>query len=141
MTTDPTTEIAAAELDEDQSAVWAVLLDLYQAYLDSDRPRLEAHIADECTLFDSAQPSMMTKADLQRVRSDEPSTDPRPYALPATNPIIRIWDDTALEVHSLGALFEDESLNQTLRCSSVLRRVDGRWLIVHHHEELLTAKA
>ena len=84
----------------------------------------------------------MTKAVLQAARRTPPASDgaappPRPLALDASEPQVRVWDGWAVETHRLDARFEDGSLDQRLRCSSMLRLVDGRWLIEHHHEELL----
>ena len=128
-------------LSGEQQAVFDVLLDLYACYLVKDRARLEAHLADDCTLFDSSAPELMTKAMLQAARRTPPSADaappPRPVALDASDPQVRVWDGWAVETHRLDARFDDASLDQRLRCSSMLRRVDGRWLIEHHHEELL----
>lgn len=43
-------------MDDDFAAVWTVVTDLYRSYLDSDRPRLEAHLAEDCTLWETAAP-------------------------------------------------------------------------------------
>jgi len=124
-------------VDDVSAAVWTVVTDLYRAYLDSDRPRLEAHLAEDCTLWETAAPSLRTKSDVQAAHHDRPPDEPQPLDLIATNPRIRVWGDTASETHELRAVFPDASLDQQLRCSSVLRRTGGRWLFVHHHEELL----
>jgi hypothetical protein len=136
----------SGQLAGDEQTVFDVLLDLYSCYLDNDRDRLEAHLAQDCTLFDSSAPELMSKAELQAARrtapvSDGPVSDapaaPRPVALDASEPQVRVWDGWAVETHRLDAHFDDASLDQRLRCSSMLRMVDGRWLIEHHHEELL----
>jgi len=128
-------------LSGDEQAVFDVLLDLYACYLENDRDRLEAHLADDCTLFDSSAPELMSKAELQAARRTPPvSSDvpaPRPVALDASDPQVRVWEGWAVETHRLDARFDDPTLDQRLRCSSMLRLVDGRWLIEHHHEELL----
>jgi ketosteroid isomerase-like protein len=135
-----TESTGTTELSAEQEQVWAVLTDLYRAYIDGDRPRLEAHLADGCTLFDSSDPELMTKGSLQAARRDPEAAaaSPRPIALQPSRPTVRIWDGFAVETHVLDAIFEDPSLNQHLRCSSMLRRDGDRWLIEHHHEELLT---
>jgi len=128
-------------LSGEEQAVFDVLLDLYACYLDNDRDRLEAHLADDCTLFDSSAPELMSKAELQAARRIAPIADAapssRPVALDASEPQVRVWDGWAVETHRLDARFDDSTLDQRLRCSSMLRWVAGRWLIVHHHEELL----
>lgn len=140
-------------LDGEAARVWAVLTDLYDAFLEGDRDRLEAHLQTGCTMWDSTIPGLRTKEQLQAGRADaEPVGDPAaaagsphpdypaPVALDATEPVVGLLGvDAAWETHLLAARFDDESLDEQLRCTSVLRRdVSGTWRVVHHHEELLT---
>lgn len=129
-------------LSGEAARVWAVLTDLYAAYLEGDRDRLEAHLAAGCTMWDSTIAVLRTKEDLQRGRSEGVSSDayPEPTALEASEPVVGLLsDDAAWETHVVAARFDDASLDELLRCTSVLRRDDtGTWVVAHHHEELLT---
>ncbi|MCU1536906.1 MAG: hypothetical protein JWP82_1257, partial [Humibacillus sp.] len=74
--------------------------------------------------------------------ASEPVGDayPSPTSLEAVDPVVGLLGpDAAWEAHVLRAGFDDPSLDEQLRCTSVLRRrpADGRWAVVHHHEELL----
>ena len=123
-------------LTAEQQDVWSVILDLYAAYLEGDRDRLESHLAAGCTMWDSAIPELRTKEDMLAARADgAPTRTVQPYALEATEPVVRVWGDTAYECHLLHAAFTDASLDERLRCTSVLRKIDGGWKYVHHHEE------
>lgn len=151
--------------DGEEGRVWAVLTDLYEAYLAGDRDRLEAHLAPGATIWDSTIPVLRTKEDIQAGRvgaapsedashgdpDPEPDPDPEsdpgrtadypaPVGLEATMPVVGLLgDDAAWETHLLAARFDDPSLDEVLRCTSVLRRDGGgTWRVVHHHEELLT---
>jgi ketosteroid isomerase-like protein len=53
-------------VDDDSAAVWTVVTDLYRAYLDPDRPRLQAQLAEDCTLWETAAPSLRTKSVYER---------------------------------------------------------------------------
>lgn len=145
-------------LDGEAARVWAVLTDLYAAYLEGDRDRLEAHLAAGCTMWDSTIPTLRTKEQLQAGRAnaepaevdpaapvgdgpDRPTTDyPAPVGLDASQPVVGLLGvDAAWETHLLAARFDDASLDEVLRCTSVLRRDGGgTWRVVHHHEELFT---
>ena len=127
--------------EHDKSLIRGVVQDLYAAYLDGDRGRLEAHIDASCTLWDSAVPELRTKSDLQAARRDVPPTGPQPIDLVASGWQIRVWDDTACESHALTAVFPDDTPPQYLRCTSVMRRIEGIWKFVHHHEEVLGGTA
>lgn len=132
-------------LSGEAARVWAVLTDLYAAYLEGDRDRLEAHLAAGCSMWDSTIAVLRTKEDLQRGRSEKIPSDPtdaypEPTSLEASEPVVGLLsDDAAWETHLVAARFDDASLDELLRCTSVLRRDDtATWVVVHHHEELLT---
>ncbi len=153
-----TTTTSREPLGQSEAEVFAVLQDLYEAYLAGDRPRLEAHLDEGCTMWDSTLPSLRTKADLQAATTgtttpsdaggrapEEPAASappsyPSPVTLEATEPVVGLLgEDAAWEAHVLLAGFDDPALDEQLRCTSVLRRrpEDGRWVVVHHHEELI----
>ncbi len=146
-------------LEGEAARVWAVLTDVYTAYLEGDRDRLESHLAAGCTMWDSTIPVLRTKEDLQASRvnaeptevdpvaavadsadSDSDSDYPAPVDLDATEPVVGLLgNDAAWETHLLAARFDDGSLDELLRCTSVLRRDEGgTWRVAHHHEELLS---
>lgn len=126
---------------DDAAAIRTVVQDLYATYLDGDRVRLEAHIDASCTLWDSAVRELRTKADLQAARRDTPPQGPQPVDLVASGWQIRVWGDTAVESHELEAVFAGDTPRQYLRCTSVMRRIEGDWMFVHHHEEVLSGSA
>lgn len=138
---DTTQQDTAQQQNTDVTAIRGVVEDLYAAYLDGDRGRLEAHIDASGTLWDSAVPELRTKADLQAARRDTPPSGPQPIDLMASDWQIRVWGDTALESHALVAVFPGDTPRQYLRCTSVMRRIDGDWRFVHHHEEVLSGPA
>ena len=127
------------ELTPDQTAVWRAVTDLYASYLDGDRQRLESHLAPDCTMWESARPELRTKTDMVRARESgaPPPAGPAPHTLDAQPLVISVVGELALEAHTLRALFTDSTLDQTLRCTSVLSRVGEQWCFIHHHEELL----
>ncbi|MEO6998947.1 MAG: nuclear transport factor 2 family protein [Terracoccus sp.] len=152
-TTDIATDVVS--LEGEAARVWAVLNDLYAAYLEGDRDRLESHLAAGCTMWDSTIPLLRTKEDLQagRVNAEPAEVDPAaavagsrdpdypaPVGLDPTEPVVGLLgDDAAWETHLLAARFDDGSLDELLRCTSVLRRDEGgTWRVAHHHEELLS---
>jgi ketosteroid isomerase-like protein len=134
--------MTADSLTGEAARVWSVLTDLYDAFLAGDRPRLEAHLEEGCTLWDSTVPVLRTKADLQSGRGGGHSDPdyPSPVDLQATAPVVGLLGDgAAWETHVLTARFTDPDLEEVLRCTSVLRRDgSGTWRVVHHHEELLS---
>jgi ketosteroid isomerase-like protein len=49
--------------------------------------------------------------------------------------VIDVWDDVSLVRHLLTVVYPDGS-EQRVRNTGVWRRVGGRWLCVHNHEDL-----
>jgi ketosteroid isomerase-like protein len=127
------------ELTRDQTAVWRAVTDLYASYLDGDRERLESRLAPDCTMWESGRPELRTKTDMVRARESGAPTPagPAPHTLDAQPLVISVVGELAFEAHTLRALFTDTTLDQSLRCTSVLSRMEGQWRFIHHHEELL----
>jgi len=55
-------------------------------------------------------------------------------------PFVDVWGDVAVARYLLEFEYQPPgALIGTVRITDVLRRIDGRWLIVHHHEGLVPA--
>lgn len=124
------------ELDGEALAAWRAVDTVYSAFMERDESRLVAVFADEATLWDSAHREPRIGSQMKRTARD-PSAWGLPTELTATDPRVTVWGDTALVTHDLAARFADPTQNEDLRVTAVLRRTDGAWLIVHHHEEKL----
>lgn len=120
----------------DQLDVWRAVNTVYNAFVDHDEERLVSVIADEATLWDSAHREAR-RGHIMKSTPRDPSAWGPPTVLEVTSPAVKVWGETAMVLHDLTASFEDASLNEELRITVVLRSVEGRWLIVHHHEEKL----
>jgi len=128
-------------LNGEATDLWAIQLDLYQGFLTGDRARVDRHISADGTMWDSAhEPLIHGLTGLNEVRAARPTGADAPQVddLDATEPVIDIWGDTALTRHLLTVTFSDASLPaERVRVTGVWRRVDGEWLNVHNHEDVL----
>lgn len=127
-------------LSGDAADLWAIQLDLYDAFLAQDRERVDAHISADGTMWDSDHVPLIHGLDgLNVVRAARPSGEGaiRPIGLKALEPVIDVWGDTALTRHVLVVEFGDAAPDETARVTGVWRRIDGRWLNVHNHEDVL----
>jgi ketosteroid isomerase-like protein len=127
-------------MDADHEAVWAAVQAIYSGFLAGDRAAIDAHIAPEATIWDSAhEPLIRRREGLDAVRDARPPDGPAPVGLVATDPVIDVFGDVALVRHVLGVTFPPElSLpEQRIRNTSVWRKVDGRWLCIHNHEDVV----
>jgi ketosteroid isomerase-like protein len=137
---------AAAPLEADQQAAWAVVQQMYAAYTDGDRAGIDACLDPCATVWDSATDQLLHgKADLDQVRDARPTPGSGPVeaGLSTSEPVVDVHGPLALVRYWLRVDFADEALSgrpltpELVRNTAVLRRGDdGRWLIVHLHEEV-----
>jgi ketosteroid isomerase-like protein len=124
-------------MDEDAKEIWSAVNAIYAGFLAGDRDAVDANIAPDATIWDSAhEPLVRGRAELDRLRDARPAEGPRPTALDATDPVIDVFGDVALVRHVLIVTLDGEP-EQRIRNTSVWRKVDGRWLCVHNHEDVV----
>lgn len=130
-----------ADENTDRDAIWAAVLDMYQGFLAGDRARIDQHIADDATVWDSEEPDLaMGKAALDEIRARRPTdaTTPKVADLVASAPVIDVWGDVGVCRHLLLVSFVDGAAPaQRVRNTGVWRRIAGRWQVVHNHEDVL----
>jgi ketosteroid isomerase-like protein len=124
-------------MEGEAAAVWAAMTAVYTSYLAGDRAAIDATIAPDASMWDSAyEPLVRGKEQLDAVRDARPADGPQPTGLRPIDPMIDVFGDTALVRHVLLVDFADAPA-QRIRNTSVWRKVDGRWLCVHNHEDVV----
>ena len=114
---------------------------IYAGFLAGDRSAIDAHISPDATIWDSAhEPLVRGRTELDAVREARPPDGAMPTDLQATEPVIDVFGDIAVVRHVLVATFPPEASppEQRIRNTSVWRRVDGRWLCIHNHEDVVS---
>jgi ketosteroid isomerase-like protein len=128
-------------MNEDQEAVWQSMTRIYELFLAGDSASVDLLMHPDVTIWDSEEPTMASGlAELRKIRARRPvdPAAPKVVAIEATNPVIDVWGDTALVRHVMRVRFSpDEVPDQIVRNTSVWRRVDGKWLAAHNHEDVL----
>ncbi|WP_327092788.1 nuclear transport factor 2 family protein [Nonomuraea sp. NBC_01738] len=115
-----------------RDAVWAVINGMYEAYSRGDRDGIDRRLHPGATIFDSADPVMITNREqLNKVRDARP--DEGRVRLSAHDEIVDVWGDTALARYLL-KVEPERGADEVVRTTTVLRRFEGEWLIVHVHE-------
>ena len=126
----------------DEAAIWAAMTGVYDAFLAADPDRVDAVMHPQVTIWDSVEPGLVRGLDgLRELRSRRPAPTPdapRVAAIEATEPVIDVFGDVAVLRHLLRVRFAgDAQPAERVRNTSVWRRVHGRWLAVHNHEDVL----
>ena len=133
--------MSKADSSEDAAAIWAGVLEMYQGYLTGDRERGNAHIAEDVTLWDTAhEPLVVGLSGLEALRDARPAPaeTSRVTAIETGEPVIDVWGDIALCRHTFEVVFADPATpNERVRNTGVWHRRDGRWVVVHNHEDVL----
>ncbi|RGC69287.1 hypothetical protein C5N14_08440 [Micromonospora sp. MW-13] len=121
------------------AAIAAGIDDMYEAFLAGDRPRFDAHLHAEVTTWESHLPGpLRTRSQLDAYREQRDAAGrPRLAVLAARDKHIDVWGDFGVARYVLVAQAQAQDPPALTRVTDVLRRVGGRWLIVHHHAELV----
>ncbi|MEB8340883.1 YybH family protein [Streptomyces endophyticus] len=129
----------------DTAAVWSLITGMYEAYAAGDRSLIDSCLDPSATIWDSAGgPLVEGQADLDRLRAARPAAGegPQETGLFPYAPAVDVFGDTALLRHWLRVTFAPAPDGTPLRPelsrnTALLRRgADGRWLIVHLHEDV-----
>jgi ketosteroid isomerase-like protein len=133
--------VRTSDLDHpDAAAVWAAVHEVYAGYLTGDPARGDAHLHPEVTLWDSAaEPLVLGLDGLARLRRGRPAPDaggPVVTAIEAGDPLFDLLGDLVVLRHRLTVRFS-AGADERVRNTSVWRRADGRWLMLHNHEDVV----
>jgi ketosteroid isomerase-like protein len=124
-------------VDAEHAEVWSAVTAIYDAFLAGDRAAIDAGISPDATIWDAFhEPLLRGRGELDALRDARPADGPPPSDLVASDPVIDVHGDTAVVRHLLTVTYADAP-EQRVRNTSVWRRLDGRWLCVHNHEDLL----
>jgi ketosteroid isomerase-like protein len=125
------------------AAVAAAIDDMYAAFVAGDRDRFDRHLHPAVTAWESHLPGPpLTRAELDayRDRRDRAGRRPALDRLAATDKRVDVWGEVAVARYVLEAAPPGGPVQRT-RVTDVLRHTRGRWLIAHHHAELLREPA
>jgi ketosteroid isomerase-like protein len=125
-------------MDADRDAVWTAVTAIYDAFLAGDRAAVDARLAPTVTLWDAFHaPLVRGREELDALRDARPADGAQPVEILAADPVIDVFGDIAVVRHTLTVRYGAGKDDDRVRNTSVWRRVDGRWLCEHNHEDLL----
>jgi len=125
---------------EDVRWLTAAVTDMYDAYMAADRARADSYIAEDVTLWDTEhEPLVRGLSGLNALRDSRPAGSVDAVAgIDVTDPVVDIFGEIALVRHTFTVRFTDAAATpERVRNTAVWQRRDGRWLIVHNHEDVL----
>jgi ketosteroid isomerase-like protein len=123
---------------EDVAAAEEVIRGVYEAFKARDPARMLSHLHPDVTIWDTFQPHLIRGAAQKKafVDSDFAQSIARgPLTHRITSMVTSVWGDTAIVRFTTEFSYDPPNpISGRGRNTSVLRRIDGRWLQVHHHE-------
>jgi uncharacterized protein (TIGR02246 family) len=122
----------------DSRAIASLIRGIYEAFAGGNIGAIESALADDCTVWDVFTPQLI-KGREQRERFHEADQRQKSSRGALTwrldEPLIDVWGDTAIARYVLEFAYAPPRVVEgTIRITDVLRKRDGRWRIVHHHE-------
>ena len=102
---------------------------------------LESMLADDCTVWDVFTPEFIVGKEARREfhAADKAQSQAR-GALTWNTRFVRVdvWGDLALACYYLDFEYQEPgAMTGSVRTSDLLRRQDGKWIVIHHHEGLV----
>ncbi|MFK4036059.1 nuclear transport factor 2 family protein [Nonomuraea wenchangensis] len=121
------------------AAIAAAIDDMYAAFVAGDRARFDSHLHPDVTTWETHLPGpLRTRAELDAYRDARDGAGHRPVmdTLTARDKRIDVWGEVGVARYVLVAEPQGGPAQHT-RVTDVLRHTRGRWLIAHHHAELV----
>jgi ketosteroid isomerase-like protein len=127
--------------ESDAQQIEADIRRMFREFMEHRPEGIEAALHEDCTVWDVFLPQLI-QGKANRVKyhaADQQQSQARgPLTLTVDTPVISVWGDTALSRYYLHFRYDPpNAVEGHVRISSVHRRENGRWLIVHHHEGIV----
>lgn len=125
-----------------QTEIEGVIRGIFDAFQNHDPAGIEARMHPAATVWDVFVPKLF-RGSVERAEfhaADQKQMQSRgPLTMAIDPPIVDGWgEDTAIAKYTLSFAYEPPNATSgTVRITDVLRKIDGRWLVVHHHEGMV----
>ncbi|TQO19850.1 SnoaL-like protein [Rhodoglobus vestalii] len=129
--------------DPDQLAIWDAQKAMYSSFLKGDSSEIDNHIHAKATVWDAVTEKLARGIDdLNEIRATRPVGASKPVVtrMEVSEPVIDVSGTLAVSRHFLrvDTTNSDGSNRELMRVSQGWRQVEGKWLIIHAHEDLFS---
>jgi len=118
-----------------------IIKGVFQAFENHSPDGIETHMHPDVTVWDVFTPQLIRgKAERDKFHQDDQAQMQArgPLTLKIEEPVVDAWGDAAIARYYLEFDYQPPNAAQgRVRITNVFRKVDDRWLIVHHHEGLV----
>ncbi|MFT7289054.1 MAG: hypothetical protein ACI87W_003181 [Halieaceae bacterium] len=119
----------------------AAIKDMFDAFEAHDAAGVEGALHEDCTVWDVFVPQLIQGKEnrLKYHEADQAQSQARGELTLNVEPaVVSVWGDTGLARYYLHFTYAPPNATSgSVRITSVFRRENGRWLIVHHQEGMV----
>lgn len=126
----------------DAQDVEAVIRGIFRDFMEHKPGSIEARQHDDCTVWDVFTPELIRGVEERKKfhAKDQAQMKARgPLSLVVEDSIVvDAWDNTAIARYYVSFAYQPPNATEgRVRITSVFRKIEGRWLMIHHHEGLV----
>jgi len=126
---------------DDVARIKAIVKSIFDAFIAHDTTAGDRLYTRDATVWDVFEPQLFRgPEDRAKFRkADQAQMQKRgKLTLTTEDPVVSVWSDAAIARYYLKFKYEPPNATEGhVRITDVLRKVDGTWLIVHHHEGMV----
>jgi ketosteroid isomerase-like protein len=114
---------------------------MFERFQAGDIEGMESHLTPNCSVWDVFTPGLVVGGEARRAfhAEDKKQSQARgPLRWETRFVRLESWGDIFLACYYLDFTYDEPgAMSGSVRITDILRRVDDRWLIEHHHEGLI----
>lgn len=118
-----------------------IIKGVFRAFEDHNPDGIETYMHPDVTVWDVFTPQLiMGQKERDKFHQDDQAQMQArgPLTLRIDEPVVDAWGDAAIARYYLEYDYQPPNATSgRVRITDVFRKVDGKWLIVHHHEGLV----
>ncbi len=118
--------------------ITAIINGIFTAFEEHDPSGIEDHMDPDSTVWDVFTPQLIRGTEERNKfhADDQEQMQARgPLTLTVEDPEVSSWDDTAIAMYYINYSYEPpNAMGGRARITDVFRRINGKWMVVHHHE-------
>lgn len=125
----------------EQEDIERAIRSIFESFQSGDIHGLEDMLAEDCTVWDVFTPEFIVGREARREfhEADRAQSQARgPLTWNARFVRTEVWNDLALACYYLNFEYQEPgAMTGSVRITDLLRRENGRWSVIHHHEGLI----
>ncbi|MEQ8733939.1 MAG: nuclear transport factor 2 family protein [Rhodospirillaceae bacterium] len=128
----------ANDSETEAEKISGIIRSIFTAFEDHDPDGIEGHMHPDATVWDVFTPHLIRgrkERDAFHAEDQKQMQARGPLSLSLEAPEVSVWENTAIAMYYLHYAYQPPNAAEgRVRITDVFRRIENKWLIVHHHE-------